>query len=213
MPGNFSCSLCAASFVRQNGLTYHQRHFHDELNQRGASYVDEHDEIEDNAFVSEGSTQHFEGAGERGDAYPRSHEAIDWDPLYPFNSETQWNFCRMVFQDGMSKNAVDTWIKMGLFSPAIGVDTVDQLWELLLHCQTGMTGDWIQDEIELLGTKRTFWRRDPMAAVQYLMGNPAFQASLCYCPQKEYDPNNERVYHEMWSGDWWWRTQVNIISF
>jgi hypothetical protein len=44
-----------------------------------------------------------------------------------------------------------------------------------------------------------------------LMGNPAFKESLEYAPQKHYmdKEGKTHVFDEMWTGDWWWDTQVN----
>ena len=46
------------------------------------------------------------------------------------------------------------------------------------------------------------------------MGNPVFENSLEYAPQKQYmdKEGNIRVFDEMWTGDWWWNTQVNDQS-
>lgn len=47
-----------------------------------------------------------------------------------------------------------------------------------------------------------------------LMGNPIFKEFLEYAPQKHFkDEEGEiRVFDEMWTGDWWWNTQVTLPS-
>jgi Plavaka transposase len=42
------------------------------------------------------------------------------------------------------------------------------------------------------------------------MGNPAFADIMHFAPEKIYtDPEREdRQYDKMWTGDWWWNTQV-----
>ena len=54
------------------------------------------------------------------------------------------------------------------------------------------------------------WLRDPVVCVQELLGNPAFRNELAYAPKKVYtDPQVQtHQYDKMWTGDWWWETQV-----
>jgi hypothetical protein len=58
--------------------------------------------------------------------------------------------------------------------------------------------------------KLELWRRNPVDCVKELMSNPAFKAVLRYAPERVYrDKEGKiRVYDEMWTGDWWWDTQV-----
>lgn len=58
--------------------------------------------------------------------------------------------------------------------------------------------------------KLELWRRDPVECVKELMGNPALKDSIQYAPGKQYTDaeGKNRVYEEMWTGDWWWETQV-----
>lgn len=57
------------------------------------------------------------------------------------------------------------------------------------------------------------WLRDPVTCVRELIGNPAFDGTLAYAPEKVYlDCNGQtRRYDEMWTGDWWWKTQVSRL--
>jgi hypothetical protein len=58
------------------------------------------------------------------------------------------------------------------------------------------------------------WMRDPVACIRELMGNPAFDGSMAYAPEKVYtDPEGRtRRYDEMWTADWWWDMQVSRFS-
>jgi hypothetical protein len=57
------------------------------------------------------------------------------------------------------------------------------------------------------------WMRDPVTCIQELIGNPTFNGSMAYAPEKVYVDQNgqERRYDEIWSGDWWWKTQVRRL--
>ena len=69
--------------------------------------------------------------------------------------------------------------------------------------RTGEDGQPIIEEVEL-------WRRDPVEIIQSLIANPMFKDEIAYEPEKVYKDNRGkiRVYDEMWTGDWWWDTQV-----
>ena len=56
------------------------------------------------------------------------------------------------------------------------------------------------------------WRRDPVECVRELLGNPALKDYLKYSPVRVYEDSEgkSRVYDEMWTGSWWWDTQVNF---
>ena len=76
-------------------------------------------------------------------------------------------------------------------------------------------GNQLTDEGELVPSERLeLWRRDPVECLKELMGNPMFKNSLEYAPQKHFmdEEGTNRVYDEMWTGDWWWDTQVKLPS-
>ena len=76
-------------------------------------------------------------------------------------------------------------------------------------------GNQLTDEGEPVPSERLeLWRRDPVECMKELMGNPMFENSLEYAPQKHFmdKEGNNRVVDEMWTGDWWWNTQVNLST-
>jgi len=72
--------------------------------------------------------------------------------------------------------------------------------------QLGEDGKRATQEIEL-------WRRNPVECIRELIGNPLFREKLRYGPQLKFlDAEGKvRVYDEMWTGDWWWNTQVSAL--
>lgn len=56
------------------------------------------------------------------------------------------------------------------------------------------------------------WRRDPIECIRDMIGNPAFRDHMRFEPERAYEDQDgkSRVYDEMWTGDWWWETQVSI---
>jgi hypothetical protein len=66
-------------------------------------------------------------------------------------------------------------------------------------------GTFMSEEVEL-------WKRNPVECVRELLGNPAFRDIISYVPERAYadKAGTNRIYDEMWTGDWWWTTQVYI---
>ena len=58
------------------------------------------------------------------------------------------------------------------------------------------------------------WKRDALQIVASLISNPVFKNDIAYQPEKVYrDKTGKiRVYDEMWTGDWWWETQVRMLN-
>jgi hypothetical protein len=52
--------------------------------------------------------------------------------------------------------------------------------------------------------------RDPVDAIKYLLARPALAEHLEFAPRKVWEDRTQqsRLYSEMWTGNWWWRTQV-----
>jgi hypothetical protein len=93
------------------------------------------------------------------------------------------------------------------------VKTVDRLltgpgW----ICETiDLAGDQVGEDGIKLVEDLELWRRDPVECVNELIGNPAFKEYISYIPERVYtdDTGRYRIYDEMWTGNWWWETQVS----
>ncbi len=79
----------------------------------------------------------------------------------------------------------------------------------------------VGDEKDTNGDFRTetleLWHRDPLECIAELLANPLFEAHQTYQPQRVYRQQKNgvganREYSEMWTGDWWWETQVSSCS-
>ncbi|KZT59448.1 hypothetical protein CALCODRAFT_536682 [Calocera cornea HHB12733] len=75
---------------------------------------------------------------------------------------------------------------------------------------------WTRTEFGLADTEDTavMWHRDVMEVVTALVGDPRFTAHLRFAPERHYidDKKEYRLLSEMWTGNWWWRTQVSMCS-
>ena len=74
-----------------------------------------------------------------------------------------------------------------------------------------LAGDQVGEDGRTLVEDLELWRRDPVECVSELMGNPAFKDYISYVPEHVYtdEAGQDRIYDEMWTADWWWKTQVS----
>jgi hypothetical protein len=75
-------------------------------------------------------------------------------------------------------------------------------------------GDRVGDAGETLSENVELWMRDPVECVKELVGNPAFKDFMSFVPERVYtnEKGTNRIYDEMWTGDWWWKTQVSFAK-
>jgi Plavaka transposase len=71
-----------------------------------------------------------------------------------------------------------------------------------------------EDGTQMDAEELELWRRDPVECVRELIGNPAFADSMEYAPERIYTDKakTNRVINETWTADWWWETQVRVLS-
>jgi hypothetical protein len=73
--------------------------------------------------------------------------------------------------------------------------------------------NWQRVEHVAFGQTHELWMRDPVDCVAELIGNPLFSSALRYRPEQLFvydaEGTRQRVYDEMWTGEWWWDVQVS----
>jgi hypothetical protein len=64
----------------------------------------------------------------------------------------------------------------------------------------------------MMEEKMELWYRNPMECIEELLGNPALKGAVAFEPVKMYTDKEgkERVFNEMWTGEWWWKMQVGF---
>ena len=66
----------------------------------------------------------------------------------------------------------------------------------------------------MAGESFDLYFRDILECVRALYGNPEFARYLVFEPEKVYSQgNHKRLYHDMYTGTWWWATQVRIFIY
>jgi hypothetical protein len=54
----------------------------------------------------------------------------------------------------------------------------------------------------------TFWMRDSLEVVKSLVTDPRWSNDMRWAPEEAYNEAGERIYSELWTGNWWRRMQV-----
>lgn len=66
----------------------------------------------------------------------------------------------------------------------------------------------------IIGQERLeFYYRDMLECIRSLLGDPQFAQDLVFAPERHYTSHERkcRLYHEMYTGDWWWTIQVRPL--
>lgn len=73
---------------------------------------------------------------------------------------------------------------------------------------------FLRHEFEVEGHTFEIHSRNALKCVEALYGAPEFAKELIFTPERHYidEEMSTRVYHEMNTGDWWWKMQVRSIK-
>jgi hypothetical protein len=67
-------------------------------------------------------------------------------------------------------------------------------------------------ELDVVGRKGEYnckaYTRDPKAVLQEILDNPKIKNKVVWAPRRMYDQAGDRVYTDLYSTHWWWKTQV-----
>lgn len=66
-------------------------------------------------------------------------------------------------------------------------------------------------EVTVEGETVGFYFRDVLECVRALYGDESFAPYLVFAPERHYTDNDRtnRLYHDVYTGKWWWTTQVS----
>jgi hypothetical protein len=80
-------------------------------------------------------------------------------------------------------------------------------------------GDWKQAFVQLadpgssfVPPKVEFWKRNSLEVLKDIIADVRLAKEMKWAPEKHYNLKQQRVYSELWSGDWWWEKQVRSAS-
>ena len=140
-------------------------------------------------------------------------EQLRVNPFHPFNTADEFTLARWFVEHQISSTAVNSWPTFS-FLPNVPFNNARQLKALAdkieptLGRSSWKTGKVYFDE-EL--TPSTFLYRNPLCIIEYLLQQPAYRSHLNYAPYQEFN-DEQRIYNELHTADWWWETQVSVSS-
>ena len=138
----------------------------------------------------------------------------------PFKNESDYKLARWCILNRVSKTAINDLLHLpsvGNISSSTSAHTLFNNIDALHH-QLGMDS-WKQGKVSFSCSSdgdsnlrdhdlTAFWYRDPLKCVEVLMQQTAYRDYMAYAPQRQFNNTGERMFSEISSGDWWWRTQV-----
>ncbi|KAM6491507.1 hypothetical protein JOM56_013076 [Amanita muscaria] len=140
-------------------------------------------------------------------------EASQTNPYAPFTSQLEWEMAMWAKLRGPSSTA---------FTELMAIEGVQEQLKLS-YKNTRELNKLIDEHLPgrppferhdiLVGEEVCeVYFRDIIACIRSLFGDPDFAPYLVFKPEKHYtdEARQERMYHDMHTGEWWWATQAKI---
>jgi len=142
--------------------------------------------------------------------YTELHKAMTDDPWSPFSLENDLNLASWFVRSRVAKLEIYAYFAEGLCgtdSRSFGsayplrqhLDIHDPFREYLV---------WAEASIDDGRHATTFYYRNIIDCVRYLIRQVAYSSDMVYAPIREYDSSGQRLYSEMHTADLWWDLQV-----
>jgi len=148
------------------------------------------------------------------DNYRKLNQTMADDPWIPLSSEADFNLaCWLV------RNKVAEWQINRYFAEGLGrmdsrsfrsTYTMRQYLDLLdpFDDYVVLTEAEIQDGRQV----RTFYYRNVINCVRYLIRKVTYRSDMVYEPIQQYNSSGERLYSAMHTAYWWWETHMNYAQ-
>jgi len=171
-------------------------------------------EIRDNSTSSlSGTQQDYPRAGEASrdvDGFEQENSNLCQDPWAPFSCAQGFKQASWFIQSKVPKSRINEYFSSGLVSSAlVGYSSMHTRENHLRSLDPHSSYlQWFEGQVDDSKRTQPFFYRNVRDCVRYLLCQIADQDDLVYAPWREFDPNGERIYAEMHTGDWWWEVQV-----
>ncbi|KAI0058289.1 hypothetical protein BV25DRAFT_1919489 [Artomyces pyxidatus] len=148
-----------------------------------------------------------------GGAAEADEAEADENPWAPFTSQMDWEMAQWAKMRGPTSTAFTELLNIDGVADKLGLSYKNSA-ELnkIIDQQLPPRPKWICEEVEVHGKTFEVYYRDVLECIRTLYGNPEFSKYMVYAPEKHFTDKEKtsRVYHEMHTGDWWWRVQVAL---
>ncbi|KII90428.1 hypothetical protein PLICRDRAFT_532137, partial [Plicaturopsis crispa FD-325 SS-3] len=133
----------------------------------------------------------------------------------PFSSRLDWEFAQWAKTRGPGSTAV---------SELLGIKGIRKKLDLsyknsrelnkIIDEQLPTRPRFERHEVVVDGEPFEMYCRDVIACVRDLYGDPEFAPYLVFVPERHYADKDKtiRMYHDMYTGKWWWSTQKKVES-
>ncbi|KAI0055226.1 hypothetical protein BV25DRAFT_1921995 [Artomyces pyxidatus] len=133
----------------------------------------------------------------------------------PFASSRDWYVAQWVVNEGIGHKSFDRFLEIPGVVESLGLSytTVEglhkQVDSLPERAKWKSKYIWFEDKPD---DKHLVQYRDPLEAIEALLGNPAHAKHIVYRPRKVFSSQTKevRVYNEMWTGKWWYSVQSSL---
>jgi hypothetical protein len=140
-------------------------------------------------------------------------------PGHPFRSVEDHSLAEWFITNRISQSAINGYYRL----PGVDKSGPTSAYSLLKDVDRmdgmGLGADsWRSGKVTFLrGVPETelrevdwtsYWYRDPVDAIRFLLGQKQFAKELVWAPVREYGHSGDRIYSEMHTANWWWNEQV-----
>ncbi|KAI0037998.1 hypothetical protein FA95DRAFT_1479531, partial [Auriscalpium vulgare] len=132
------------------------------------------------------------------------------NPWAPFASKMEWEVAKWAKMRGPTSTA---------FSELLRIDGVREALKLsfksskdlnnIIDAQLPPVPEFKREEIVVDGEVYEVYFRDILECIKQLYSNPEFLPHMKFAPERHYADDDMliRQYHQMYTGDWWWKIQ------
>ncbi|KAI0054653.1 hypothetical protein BV25DRAFT_1873302 [Artomyces pyxidatus] len=131
----------------------------------------------------------------------------------PFPDKGAWDIAEWAKELGPTSNAFTKLMKINtvrdnLDLPYRTAQDLNEIIDKKLPARPAFKREYVV----VGGEKYPLYYRDPMECIKALYGDPEFTPYLTFAPQRHYVDEDQtmRLYSDMYTGKWWWRTQAAI---
>jgi hypothetical protein len=141
------------------------------------------------------------------------------DPWYPFVDQDEYILARWMIECELPKDKIDLYFNQGsarfpkdddrYFRSASG------LWKKINKMANSELLEFTKKDIDygVAGVPPSpMYYRDPLNLLTYILRQPAYSRDLVWNAVREYDENENQVYSELHTADWWWNEQVSVFN-
>jgi hypothetical protein len=165
-----------------------------------------------------GPQQHMYRDGKKRTDESQSHQSA----YFPFQGPTDFALAQWFLSTGCTKGDIDRFFGDERLAPIrqlLSFTSHDELMTQIRDIPYGIKDDsWTVKEVEVgdtIGSTPNCYKiryRNIVNVVEFLLGHRPFANHLSYAPVRQFNGTSDdnRIYNEMHTADWWWRTQGEV---